>query len=59
VIGNPLSLKAIESRARGHSRDGREYVDAGLSDGYGVSFNGDDLAVLVRQADAHRPPKGY
>jgi SLT domain-containing protein len=26
---------------------------------YGVSFNGENLAALVQQADAHRPPKGY
>ena len=26
---------------------------------YGVSRNGDNLAALVQQADAHRPPKGY
>ena len=26
---------------------------------YGVSPNGENLAALVQQADAHRPPKGY
>jgi len=26
---------------------------------YGVSLNGENLAALVQQADAHRPPKGY
>jgi len=26
---------------------------------YGVSLNGENLATLVQQADAHRPPKGY
>ena len=26
---------------------------------YGVSRNGENLAALVQQADAHRPPKGY
>jgi SLT domain-containing protein len=26
---------------------------------YGVRLNGDNLAALVQQADAHRPPKGY
>jgi hypothetical protein len=26
---------------------------------YGVSVNGENLAALVQQADAHRPPKGY
>jgi SLT domain-containing protein len=26
---------------------------------YGVSLNGEHLASVVQQADAHRPPKGY
>jgi hypothetical protein len=26
---------------------------------YGVSRNGENLAAMVQQADAHRPPKGY
>lgn len=26
---------------------------------YGVNLTGDNLAVVVQQADAHRPPKGY
>jgi hypothetical protein len=26
---------------------------------YGVSFSGENLATVVQQADAHRPPKGY
>jgi hypothetical protein len=26
---------------------------------YGVGLNGENLAALVQQADAHRPPKGY
>ena len=26
---------------------------------YGVHRNGDNLAAMVQQADAHRPPKGY
>jgi SLT domain-containing protein len=26
---------------------------------YGVSLNGENLAAVVQQADAHRPPKGY
>lgn len=26
---------------------------------YGVSLNGENLASVVQQADAHRPPKGY
>ncbi|MDT5344959.1 MAG: hypothetical protein QOE52_4143 [Mycobacterium sp.] len=26
---------------------------------YGVSPNGENLAAMVQQADAHRPPKGY
>jgi SLT domain-containing protein len=26
---------------------------------YGVSHNGENLAAVVQQADAHRPPKGY
>ncbi|MFZ0905903.1 MAG: transglycosylase SLT domain-containing protein [Mycobacterium sp.] len=28
-------------------------------DRYGVSRNGENLAAMVQQADAHRPPKGY
>jgi SLT domain-containing protein len=28
-------------------------------DRYGVHRNGDNLAAMVQQADAHRPPKGY
>jgi len=26
---------------------------------YGVSLNGENLAAMMQQAAAHRPPKGY
>jgi hypothetical protein len=46
VTWDRLALKAFELLDRSH-------------DHYGVSRNGDNLAALVDQADADRPPKGY
>jgi hypothetical protein len=46
VTWDRLSLKAFELLDRGHNR-------------YGVIRNGENLAALVHQVDAHRPPKGY
>jgi hypothetical protein len=46
VTWDRLSLKAFELLDREHNR-------------CGVNRNAENLAALVHQADAHRPPKGY
>ena len=64
---DPLSLRALELLARGHNLSTNIYdpvanICASMNyviHRYGVSLNGENLAAVVQQADARRPPKGY